>query len=399
MGSQATKTKVLLMALLFALSVACTAKEKKESGKKEAPAPLPTPTTDTDDNPCLRLQDDDDEDDEDEDEEAEAEDDESTEDEDADEDTASDDDDEVGSTSDCGSTDPEPSTPSPSGGSGGTWNEGPGLEACAAEGKAWVAVKNGGPAECGPALVTWCCSEAEILKQFASSATKLQAEFDKRKDLKLYHCSFDGTETRFHWAKYGDSGVKYSTVWVKGAGKVGGTAGDECTKVTSADLGLPAGGEDDEDDDEVVEVGDDIPATIGSITDTSKDGLLAWVKTKPQTYGSKDATVRTTTAHGKIKGYYSGGLKDSMGDFDTKHPRGSIAVLKLYETNGTTEKGFVVMAKATEDAGANSWLFYKIEGAPDFEDAPTAYGLGVDTCADCHGGAGAKDFIKRATLP
>lgn len=401
MGSASFKIRFAWLSVFaFGLVTACTAKEaKKETGAKE-PTSLPEPAVPVDDNPCLRLQDED----EDEAEDTATESGEETEDEESeDEDTADDEEatDDVGSTSDCGDSTPDP-TPTPSGGStGGTWNDGPGLEGCAAEGKAWIAVKSGGPAECGPALVTWCCSEAEILKQFPSLATKLQGEFDKRKDLKLYHCSFDGTESRFHWAKYDDGGIKYSTVYVKGAGKVGGTAGAECTKVTSADLGIPAesaGGDEGDDDDEVVEVGDDIPATIGPITDTSKAGMLAWAQ-EHNNYSSRDNSIRTTTAHGRVKGFYSSNLKTSMADFDTKHPVGAVAILELFGATGDTLKGYAVMAKATAATGASSWLFYKIEGAPEFADVPAAYGLGVESCAgDCHSDS-TKDHVKRETLP
>lgn len=396
----------ILVTLLMGLSVtvACTKDSKKDSADKSSPkvSPSPTPVEKGD---CLRahLADDDD---------AEADDD------DDDDDvspspspsSASEDDDEdgVGSTSssDCGKTTP-PAADSPSGGGTSSgWTAGPGLEGCAAEGKAWIAVKGGSSGVCGDPLVTWCCSEDEIGRQFPSLAAKLKAEFDreatgskpgiKKAGLKLYQCSVSGKRTTFHWANKDDTGIKYVTVYVDSAAK-GGTADDTCKKVTSADLGITE--ETATDDDDTVEVGeDDIPTAIGALDDTSKTGILDFLKANEYRTGQHDAAVRAASAeHGKVKIFYNSRLKTSLEDFDTSHTKNSIAVMETYDNAGTTKTGYAVMAKAKEGTGASSWLFYSIAGAPGFAAEPTAYGLGVTTCVACHK-ASTKDHIK-STLP
>lgn len=118
------------------------------------------------------------------------------------------------------------------------------LEQCEAQGKAWIAVVNGGasPAACGEDLDAWCCTEPEIAARFPSMAGAIQQRIDQNKadSYKLYHCSRDpaGKKFTFHMAQIGNNFVKYKTIFVSDviATDTGNNGRTNCPVVTTANL-------------------------------------------------------------------------------------------------------------------------------------------------------------------
>jgi hypothetical protein len=425
------------LALLLAFAVGLEGCSKKAAEKKKDSS---GESNEVDDDPpppspCLRLQEDEDED---EDEAADEETtvtDETTGDETADDeaaDEAADDDatqsevDESGVGTDTTSADCGGGGGGGGGGSGGGGPSppiavpGPGLDDCNGENKLWIPVVGGKlEAKCGEALVDWCCTRAEIIKRFPSFADKLDAKFNEVEGgspkYKLYNCSAVAGKTSFHFAIGDSAGVHYKTVYAPADAAAGDPKDASCTAVTMADLNLKKAGSEDDDEEADDEEADDeeepaIPTTIGELTSTTAEGIRTWLlEDDNYTEGTaadwkSDDNIRAsegTSPHGRVKTHHNKKLKDSMADEDsTAHPKGSLAVKVMYETAGSTVKGYLLMGKVADAAGGENWLFYKLEkvDGTDLEDqAPQVNGLNVTDCVTCHKQGLDKDLIKRET--
>jgi len=144
--------------------------------------------------------------------------------------------------------------------------------------------------------------------------------------------------------------------------------------------------------------GDDSPeskpptvGSIGEITDTSVKGMAAFVQSGDyKTWAAEPAVHDSTGPHGKVRSYFNPTLAASLETSNATHPAGSISVKELYESDGTTIKGYAVEAKTTDGTGGDTWLWY--EGfLPSFDDY---YGQGLSTCTGCHGSG--TDFVRSA---
>jgi hypothetical protein len=315
----------------------------------------------------------------------------------------------VGGSGDCGSsgssTDTDSSTEADGGGDGGTpagggsgWNAGPGLEGCEAQGKAWRAVVNKGPGQCGEDLVkSFCCTETEIanqLKNYPSLVTELQSKFNgdkiKGAGLKLYHCSQSGNKYTFHWGVMKDKTMYYHTVYAEDVTLAGGADTSSCPHVTSADLGITA-----TTDGGGTTLPTDLPAYIEGVG-TSEAGLAAFLGGSSYDSWAHDDPVFSGTQHGGgLRTYFNAKLDASLKAGGTaEHPVGSIAVLRMYQADQTTLKGYGALLKYKTGAGKDGWLFYAV---PDLA-APTTKTLAVgpaDACATCHATTGqSRDFIR-----
>jgi hypothetical protein len=303
--------------------------------------------------------------------------------------------------SDCGVSNNNTGEPTGDGGGGNGWSPGPGLEGCAEQGKSWVGVDSTGNGSCGDPLSTFCCTKEELVARFPSVSDKLAVKIDGNVagGYKLYHCSESGNNYTFHFGqgKGGGSGFSYKYVSFSGTGTDTGNPTDSCPVVTSEDLGItkkPVVDGDDDDDDAPA-----IPAEVGELKDTSKEGILKFLDEdkKHQAWTKKDATIVTSAItaerpHGDQKVFMNDLLADSVTADDEEHPVGSMAVKELYE--GTDLKGYALMFKIKAGASADTWGFYEILGGDDFsDDEPEILKAGATGCAGCHV-ADTKDFIK-----
>ena len=401
------RLNVMIAGVLIAALGACTKTEKRENavGSQQQDTPNEPPV----DSPCLRMklvQDEEPDDDEGEGEEQEEE----TEEEKEEESKKSEDDESeteeldeesgVGSTSTSSGCDDEPSTASkddpetpvkPSG-SGSSYDVGPGIIGCEEKSQAWVAVKNGGSGVCEGSLVKWCCSESEITTRFPSVAAKLTPKFKTYTDAgyKLYHCSEKDGKTIFHFGNAKDMSPSYKTVFVgKTASKDGDTKGASCPVVTLEDMGFNK-------KVDTTETETKIPATIGEIEDTSKEGILVFLKSKDYQDWRGDSAFRTSEEHGKIKIFFNAKLEKSLEDDKGEHPVGSLSVKEIYK--GSVLDGYAIMGKHKAGSGKDTWFFYEVKGgAPDFDEV-TAYDIGAPSdCADCH--KAGKDFLQGEMQP
>jgi len=368
------RINILVASILLAALASCTKTEKRENNAgNEAEVPSDGPS----DDPCLRMK--------------LVEDDEDSEDEEA-----IDEENSVGSTSSnsgCGddpgtkpSTEPETKNP---GGSGSNYDVGPGIAGCEEKSEAWIAVKNGGSGVCEGTLVKWCCSAPEIASRFPSVAAKLSPKISEITDsgLKLYHCSEKDGKTIFHFASSKGSAVSYKTLFVgRTASKEGDTKGDSCPVVTMEDMGFDKKAEGTETETET-----GIPTSIGEIEDTSKEGILEFLKTKEYQAWRGDNVFRDVQPHGKIKLFYNSKLEKSLDAGKDEHEVGSIAVREIYK--GDKLDGYAVLGKHKKGDGKETWFFYETTGgSPDFSDVKAHAVGGPADCASCH--TAGKDFIQ-----
>lgn len=392
-----SRLTTLIASTVLVFAGGCTKQEKRSESGGETQVETPSEKKVTPVNPCLRIKlqaDDEEEEDPDADEDHEHE-------EGEEEDHGHEDEDGIGnssSASGCDDPEPEPSTPTPSSDKlGAGYNVGPGIPGCEEKNQAWIAVKSGGPGQCGGTLVKWCCSAAEIASRFPGVAAKLSPKIESivSSGLKLYHCSEDAGKTTFHFASSKDgAGVQYKTLYVSGVNsKEGDTKGDSCAVVTMDDMGFKK----TTDDGGTTTTTSDIPKAIGELLDTSKTALLDFLKAKEYGAWTGDAVVRATAGpHGKVKIFFNSKLKDSMAADKVEQDVGSIAVKEIYKADGTTLDGYSIMAKHKAGVEKDTWFFYEILGSPDFK-TEKAYAVGgPSVCTDCH--KSGKDFIK-ATLP
>lgn len=399
------RLNIFTAAILVSALSACTKTEERKGvsgSEKENVASDPQ-----EDNPCLRMNLIEEEDDEQAESEAQETDKEKETDEEKDEEKETgqekeiDEESGVGTTSTTSGCGQEPVTPSdkddtekpssPSG-NGGSYDVGPGIIGCEEKSQAWVAVKGGGSGVCEGTLVKWCCSESQITTRFPNVASKLTPKFKTYTDdgFKLYHCSEKDGKTIFHFANAKDGNPSYKTVFVgKTASKADDTKGDSCPVVTMEDMGFKK--KTDETDSETT-----IPEAIGEIKDTSKVGILSFLKSEDYKEWRGDTTFRPGTPHGKIKVFFNAELETSLEDKKDEHPVGSLSVTEIYKSD--VIDGYAIMGKHKTGAGKDTWFFYETKGgSPDFADV-TAYDVGAPAvCADCH--TAGKDFVQGDMQP
>jgi len=112
------------------------------------------------------------------------------------------------------------------------------LEQCQAERKSWLP-GIGGPSTCGDPLVNWCCSRADVVKQFPTLGTKLDAAITaiEARGLKLYHCSIAAGKYTLLFLKSDTSGLRTESISVTGTTEKTPNA-PACPLPTSAALGF-----------------------------------------------------------------------------------------------------------------------------------------------------------------
>ncbi len=299
----------------------------------------------------------------------------------ADETSASDGEGRVSEEFDCGSTTNNNTD-------GKVWGAGLGLEGCAEEGKAWIGVHNTGPAACGDPLVSWCCSEANIVSKFPGYRDKLQEKFTANGSAgyKLYHCSQVGNEYKFHYGVAEGKGFRYKYISLTNT-ESGAAEPASCPLVTSEDLGIKAGVAEEDADVDIDEI-PEIPDTVEGFS-TDKEGLLKALKDDrlQDAFVEKDADVRDSegnSPHGKVKVYMNPKLKDSF-ESDTFEV-GSVAVAEKRDSDDEDIiKGWLAKMKIVDGEGKYSWAFYEISSGPDFtDDTPDTLAPGDADCAACH---------------
>ena len=112
------------------------------------------------------------------------------------------------------------------------------LEQCQAERKSWLPCI-GAPSTCGDPLVNWCCSRADVVKQFPTLGARLDAEISsyQLQGLKLYHCSVAAGKYTLLFLKSDISGLRTANLTITGTTEKIPTA-PACALPTSAELGL-----------------------------------------------------------------------------------------------------------------------------------------------------------------
>jgi hypothetical protein len=112
------------------------------------------------------------------------------------------------------------------------------LEQCQAERKSWLP-GIGGPSTCGDPLVNWCCSRADVVKQFPALGAKLDAEISSNQlqGLKLYHCSVAAGKYTLLFLKSDTNGLRTANLTITGTTEKTPNA-PACALPTSAELGL-----------------------------------------------------------------------------------------------------------------------------------------------------------------
>lgn len=112
------------------------------------------------------------------------------------------------------------------------------LEQCQAERKSWLP-GIGGPSKCGDPLVNWCCSRADVVKQFPTLGARLDAEISsyQLQGLKLYHCSVAASKYTLLFLKSDTNGLRTASLTITGTTEKIPNA-PACALPTSAELGL-----------------------------------------------------------------------------------------------------------------------------------------------------------------
>ena len=112
------------------------------------------------------------------------------------------------------------------------------LEQCQAEKKSWLP-GIGGPSTCGDPLVSWCCSRADVVKQFPTLGSQLDTAIanNEAQGLKLYHCSFAAGKYTLLFLKSDSSGLRTASLNLTGASEKTPNA-PACPLPTSATLGF-----------------------------------------------------------------------------------------------------------------------------------------------------------------
>ena len=134
--------------------------------------------------------------------------------------------------------------------------------------------------------------------------------------------------------------------------------------------------------------------TIGEINDSSEAGSIAFVK--EQSYASwetrQPTAIKSNSAHGGFtRTYFNETAAAAARAGTVPLPKGSVIVKELFDESGTTLTGHAFMAKSTEGAAGETWLWF--EGFKEAYANPY-YGMGHKTCTGCH--SAGKDFVQTA---
>ncbi|MFP2908377.1 hypothetical protein ACLESD_25655 [Pyxidicoccus sp. 3LFB2] len=125
--------------------------------------------------------------------------------------------------------------------------------------------------------------------------------------------------------------------------------------------------------------------------DTSEAGITAFVRDgRYQTWLAEPAPRDSVRSHGpKVRVFFNDVLAASLRAGNATHPKGSITVKELYESDGKTLRGYALDVKVAEGSGKDTWIFYEGFG-PDFDD--NYYGRAHSTCHGCHADGG-RDYV------
>ncbi len=131
--------------------------------------------------------------------------------------------------------------------------------------------------------------------------------------------------------------------------------------------------------------GDGGTSTDGGI-DVSRNGLVQFALSgQHRAWKAEPAVHASSGPHGKVRTFLNDVLNDSLKANNATHPNGSIAVKEIYDSAGTTVRGYAVDVK---DPQTGEWVFF--EGfAPGYDDY---YFRGTSNlCGNCH--AGGRDYV------
>lgn len=125
--------------------------------------------------------------------------------------------------------------------------------------------------------------------------------------------------------------------------------------------------------------------------DTSEAGITAFVRDgRYRNWLAEPAPRDSVRSHGsKVRVFFNDVLAESMRAGNATHPKGSITVKELYESDGKTLRGHALDVKVADGAGKDTWVFYEGFG-PSYDD--NYYGQGHSTCHGCHASNG-RDYI------
>ncbi|MFP2924522.1 hypothetical protein ACLESO_04760 [Pyxidicoccus sp. 3LG] len=125
--------------------------------------------------------------------------------------------------------------------------------------------------------------------------------------------------------------------------------------------------------------------------DTSEAGITTFVREGRYTAWLAEPAPRdSVNSHGsKVRVFFNDVLAESMRAGNATHPRGSITVKELYESDGRTLRGHALDVKVADGAGKDTWIFYEGFG-PDYDD--NYYGRAHGTCHGCHASNG-RDYV------
>ena len=84
-----------------------------------------------------------------------------------------------------------------------------------------------------------------------------------------------------------------------------------------------------------------------------------------------------------VQAYMNRALVQSLTDGNTQHPRGSVAIKELYDTEGALF-GWAVMVKQREGDDGTAWFWYETHRGPGRAENPNYVGDGVGACIECH---------------
>lgn len=109
-------------------------------------------------------------------------------------------------------------------------------------------------------------------------------------------------------------------------------------------------------------------------------------------FAAESAPHPSTGPHGgPVRTFINEPLRLSLEAGSAEHPKGAACVKELYDTAGTTLRGWAVFVK-TEDASAGGQGFYWYEHfSTTSGENPAFAGQGLALCANCH--VGGKDYF------
>ncbi len=115
-----------------------------------------------------------------------------------------------------------------------------------------------------------------------------------------------------------------------------------------------------------------------------------------QGFAAKESSVHASnTAHGsRVRVFINTALDQSLSASAAVHPMGAASVKELYESDGTTLRGWAAMVKVEDGNDGSNWYWY--ENASTDSNSPIE-GKGNRTCTGCHF-EGGRDYF-RTTYP